>query len=150
MMREICLKPIDESNILSAFALELAEEQKAFVSHPMRSLALGYVYPDRCRAFGVYGGEKMTGYVMLRRDPDENTHTLWHFMIDKNYQGQGYGKAALSAALDKIRSGALGDSEKVILTCNPLNKAALDLYHAFGFCETGRTEGIEIELELKL
>lgn len=150
MMRKICLKPIDERSVQAAFDLELAEEQKLFVSHPMRSLALGYVYGERCRAFGVYEGEEMAGYLMLRHDPDENAHTIWHFMIDKKCQGQGFGKAALSAALEMIRSGVLGESKKVLLTCNPGNNAALGLYHSFGFFETGRTEGIELELELKL
>ena len=43
-MNRITLKPIDESNFLDAFALQLAPGQEDFVSHPIRSLAQAYVY----------------------------------------------------------------------------------------------------------
>jgi hypothetical protein len=43
----INLKPIDESNFIDAFNLQLAEGQEQFVSHPLRSLAQAYVYRNQ-------------------------------------------------------------------------------------------------------
>ena len=149
-MKRIQLIPIDTTNILTAFDLELTDTQKVYVSHPMRSLALGYAYRDRCAPFGVYDGETMVGYAMVIYDHQEKAYTLWHFMIDKNLQGRGYGKAALRAVLDYISTGPFGDANRVLLTCNPDNAGALKLYSAAGFEATGRTSGIEIELELYL
>lgn len=149
-MKTIALVPINADNILAAFALELEEYQKTYVSHPMRSLALAYVYPNQCMPFGLYSGEHMVGYVMLRFDPSENACILWHFMIDKSRQGQGIGKSALAAVLDLIRTKSLGDADQILLTCHPENAAALKLYHAAGFVQTGRMEGAEIELKLPL
>ena len=149
-MKKIELKPICGDNILSAFDLELEDRQKVYVSHPMRSLALGYAYHDCCRAFGIYDGEKMAGYIMLRFDAGNHACTIWHFMIDRSLQGHGYGYSALAAALEYIRSEAGFDCRRVTLTCHPKNDAALGLYRRFGFRETGRMEGVEIELELPL
>lgn len=43
----ISLQPINESNFLQAFALEVSEDQQRFVSDPIRSLAQAYVYRDQ-------------------------------------------------------------------------------------------------------
>lgn len=147
-MNAIVLKPIDRGNILCAFDLKLEEGQKIFVSHPMRSLALGYVYHDICRPFGIYNGGRMIGYIMLRFEVETDSCVIWHFMIDREHQGHGCGAAALSAALDYIRSA--GNYRQVLLTCHPKNEAALKLYQRFGFMETGRVEGVENELKLTL
>lgn len=45
----ITLKPIDESNFLDAFHLQLRDDQTQYVSHPIRSLAQAYVYRNQCR-----------------------------------------------------------------------------------------------------
>lgn len=147
MMRKIDLKPINEGNVLTAFDLRLDDAQKLFVSHPMRSLALGYAYGARCHAFGLYDGNLMVGYVMIRFD-ENDTAVLWHFMIDREHQGKGCGKAALRSALDYIQTCSC--TRRVLLTCHPANRAALGLYRSEGFAETGRTEGLEIELALEL
>jgi len=147
-MKNIALRPIDEANIQDAFALELEEDQRSFVSHPMRSLALGYACRERCRAFGVYVGDRMAGYVMIVLDAGTADYRLWHFMIDRSCQGRGIGKAALNAALDHIRSRPLGPVGRILLTCNPANEVALKLYRSAGFRETGRMEKGELELEL--
>ena len=82
-MNHITLRSIDKSNFLDAFRLELAEEQEAFVSHPIRSLAQAYVYYHQCTPFGIYAGEAMVGYVMVIYDQDTGEYNLWHLMIDK-------------------------------------------------------------------
>ena len=59
------VKPICEDNFVNAFHLKLAEGQEGSVSPPIRSLAQAYVYRDRCCPFGIYAGERMTGYVTV-------------------------------------------------------------------------------------
>ena len=71
-------------------------------------------------------------------------------MIDKAYQGRGYGKAAMQRVLSYIASKPFGNSNHVSLTCAPDNKAAYGLYKRLGFNESGRSDEDEVELELYL
>ena len=126
-MVDITLRPIDESNFIDCFNLQLGDGQDKFVSHPIRSLAQAYVYRDQCQPFGVYAGDTMAGYVMVIYDYDEEAYNIWHMMIDKAYQGRGYGKAAMQRVLSYIASKPFGNSNHVSLTCAPDNKAAYGL-----------------------
>ena len=102
-MSGVSLRQIDEGNFLDCFALKLAEGQERFVSSPVRSLAQAYVYRRCCTPFGVYAGETMVGYVMVIYDSDENTYNLWHLMIDRRFQGRGYGRAMLDFVCAQYR-----------------------------------------------
>ena len=146
----ITLQPITEENFLDAFNLKLKKEQESFVSHPVRSLAQAYVYRDQCQPFGIYHEDIMVGYVMVIYDYDEEVYNIWHMMIDKAYQGRGYGKAAMQRVLSYIASKPFGNSNHVSLTCAPDNKAAYGLYKRLGFNESGRSDEDEVELELYL
>ena len=88
----------------------------------------------------------MVGYVMVIYDYDEEVYNIWHMMIDRGEQGKGYGKAAFAAVLDYIRTKPFGKSDRILLTCNRENPAALGLYQSFGFCPTGNGDEDEIEL----
>ena len=67
-------------------------------------------------------------------------------MIDKKYQGRGYGREALRLVLDYIATKPFGDSDRIALTCNRDNSAALKLYESMGFSATGQEYDDEIEL----
>ena len=149
-MIQITLKRIDEDNFVDAFRLELGEHQNRFVSHPIRSLAQAYVYYHQCTPFGIFLEETMVGYVMVIYDYDLDEYNIWHMMIDKKFQGRGYGEAAMEACLDYIATKPFGASNRVVLTCHKENFAALALYHKFGFVETGNHDDEEIELALEL
>lgn len=146
----VTLRKIDENNFLDAFHLQLAEGQERFVSHPIRSLAQVYVYYHQCTPFGVYDGDTMVGYVMVIYDYDVPEYDVWHMMIDASMQGHGYGRAALQAVLDYIRTKPFGDSNRVALTCNHENAAALKLYQEAVFQSTGVSDEDESEYALTL
>ncbi len=149
-MVDITLRPIDESNFIDCFNLQLGDGQDKFVSHPIRSLAQAYVYRDQCQPFGVYAGDTMAGYVMVIYDYDEEAYNIWHMMIDRAFQGRGYGKKAMERCLEYIRTKPFGGSGRVALTCHEGNAAALGLYTSLGFLPTGQRDGEEIELALEL
>ena len=148
--RVVELKPIPEDNFIDAFNLKLAPEQEEFVSHPVRSLAQAYVYRNQCQPFGIYADEKMVGYVMVIYDYDIPEYDIWHMMIDESLQGRGYGSEALDKVIDYIRTKPFGDSDRVALTCNKDNAAALRLYERKGFVATGAVYDDEVELALTL
>lgn len=148
--KEIQLKIIDETNFLDCFRLELADGQERFVSHPIRSLAQAYVYYHQCTPFGIYAGETLVGYVMVIYDYDNDTYNLWHLMIDRKYQGQGYGRQAVQKCLEYIAGKPFGSGNTVLLTCNEANTTAIFLYKSLGFRPTGAVDEDEIEMALSL
>lgn len=149
-MGTIQLKRIDESNFLQAFRLKVDEGQEGFVSSPIRSLAQAYVYYRQCTPFGIFHGDTMVGYVMVLYDYDLAEYDIWHMMVDAAHQHQGIGTIALEKCLEYIASKPFGPSNRVVLTCNKSNAAALRLYHHCGFLETGNTDEDELELALLL
>ena len=149
-MNTLSLKRIDESNFLECFGLELAEGQDRFVSHPIRSLAQAYVYYNQCTPFGIFHEGTMVGYVMVIYDHDEETYNLWHMMIDKKYQGKGYGRAAVALCLDYIRTKPFGSSGVVLLSCHKENGRAMGIYEQYGFAATGECDDDEIMMKLTL
>lgn len=146
----INLKVINEDNFLDAFQLKLADGQERYVSNPIRSLAQAYVYRKQCQPFGIYDGDEMVGYVMVIYDYAIPEYDIWHMMIDASRQGRGYGSAALRLVLEYIKTKPFGDSNRVTLTCNKDNQAALKVYHKAGFVETGEGDEEEIELSQRL
>ena len=74
----------------------------------------------------------------------QNSYNLWRFMIDRRYQGKGYGKAAMRLILDFIVTQPCGPAELCWLSYGPENTAAKALYAAFGFRETGEWDGDEV------
>jgi len=146
----IHIKPITENNFIDAFNLNLGKGQEEFVSHPIRSLAQAYVYRDQCQPFGICADEKMVGYVMVIYDYDAPEYDIWHMMIDKEEQGKGYGRQAVERVIEYIRTKPFGDSDRIALTCNKANPAALNLYKGMGFVTTGNEDGDEIEMAMIL
>ena len=140
------LRAITEENFIDAFNLKLADGQEKFVSHPIRSLAQAYVYRNQCQPFGIYAADKMIGYVLVIYDYDVPEYDIWHMMIDKDKQGQGYGSEALDQIVKYIMTKPFGDSDRVALTCNKHNYIARALYENKGFSASGNEDDDEIEL----
>ena len=80
----------------------------------------------------------------------KENYCLWRLMIDKKYQGKGYGFQALDAAVRLIRSFPFGEAKKVWLSYEPENTRARELYLRYGFRENGEMCGNEIIAVLEL
>ena len=146
--KRIELRRIEESNFIDCFNLELDEGQDKFVSHPIKSLAKAYVYYNQCTPFGIYADDKMVGYVMVIYDYDAEEYDIWHLMIDKKYQGNGFGKKAVKRCMEYISTKPFGSSNKVALTCHENNLKGIKLYKSLGFEATGNRDEDEIEMAM--
>ena len=69
-------------------------------------------------------------------------------MIDRTFQGEGYGRAALGKALDEIRS--IPRVTRIFISYMPGNPVAKPFYESFGFREVGTDEDGEMIAELAL
>ena len=141
----IHLEKVTYDNVVDVCKLKVNKEQKNFVANNKSSLIEAYltlemgnhVYP-----FAICLDKKVIGFVMIGYDDyDEGdpeylkNYFIWRFMIDKKYQGKGYGKEALKLAIDFIKTEPCGEAKACFLSYEPENEIAKKLYKEFGFVE---------------
>ena len=133
----IRLVDVDESNFEALRRLEVGPEQHRFLDSPLGILARGYVYrAQRARVLAVLAAGEPVG-LLLVEDMDEAPacYDLQQFMIDRRFQGRGYGAAALGRLLEQLRrERKYGDVEVCV---HRENAAALALFQGAGFVDTG-------------
>lgn len=157
------LDKINAKNVQDILKLNVSENQKSFVAGNDASIieaytavtANGYAFP-----FGIYDDEMPVGFLMIGFGVYDywddapkiayGNYNLWRLMIDEKYQTRGYGKTAVSLALQFIRTFPCGKAEYCWVSYEPENNIARRLYASFGFCETGETDGTELIALLKL
>ena len=88
----------------------------------------------------------MFAFELTSSDPNDR-YWLWRFMIDRNFQGKGYGSAALEKIIDYFRNHG---ADHILLSTKENNTSALSLYHKYQFAETGEMNEDEIVLRLNL
>ncbi len=161
---QIHLEKITWDNYYKLTGLGVKKEQRNYVASNATSLIHAYIALSQGEIkpfpFGIYLGEKPIGFVMIGfngyedGDPEfmKDTYFIWRFMIDRRYQGKGYGRQAFQLALDFVRTLPCGPSELCWLSYEPENEAAKKLYASFGFVEApeGYVEGEEMPAILKL
>ena len=81
---------------------------------------------------------------------EKDSYDVRRFMIDKRYQGKGFGREAVRLALEFIRTWPSGRSEACVTSYTPENEVATKLYASFGFVENGDIVDDEIVAVLKL
>ena len=148
--RNVRLVKVDTKNFDALINLKPFESQRSFVADNIYSLAeaCANIAEGRyAQPFGIYDGETPVGFLMIGfdiadQDADRekfplltNNYLIWRFMIDKNHQKKGYGKAAVQLALDFIRTWPCGEAEYCWLSYEPENETAGKLYRSFGFIE---------------
>ena len=165
--RNVRLVRVDTKNFDALIDLKPFESQENFVAPNIYSLAEACANTAEGRyaqPFGIYDGETPVGFLMIGfviADDDaerekypflNNNYLIWRFMIDRNHQNKGYGKAAMQLALDFIRTWPCGEAEYCWLSYEPENETARKLYRSFGFMEAEKMpEGWdEIPAVLKL
>ncbi|HFH9837547.1 TPA: GNAT family N-acetyltransferase [Streptococcus suis] len=100
------LKPVDESSYQAVLDLTVAEADKGFVAPNVRSLADAWLYRDNGDVFpyAIWADEQVVGFALIDIDEDIQQYMLWRFMIGQEFQGKGYGQAALEVVIDQARA----------------------------------------------
>ena len=139
---KIRLEPVSDKNREAVLKLTVREDQP-FVAPNDVSLRqadeANAEDPGVARPFAIYADEKLVGFCMFAFDPEEedpdDRYWLWRFMIDRRYQGNGYGRQAMKLALDFIRTFPAGEAKYCWLSFEPKNEVARNLYRSLGFEE---------------
>lgn len=150
MRQDVELRDVTADNWQAVASLALAPDQKDLVASNAESLVEARSDPD-ARPRAVYAGERVVGFLMYDAgdaDDEPREALIYRFMIDRNHQGKGYGRAALARAIDEIK--AIGGVGRISISYMPDNPTAKPFYASFGFVEAGVDEDGEMIAELAL
>lgn len=137
----ISLVPVNKDNWRDIAVLEVKEEQSEYV-------ASGSYYLCLCNYDGLWNplaiqlDDQIIGFMMWAIDDDDNSCWLGGITIDKEYQGLGYGKAAVKEALEVLSKEH--SYKNFALSYNPENKGARHVYTSLGFEENDEMEDEEV------
>ena len=137
-MSKITTRPVTQENWRAALALDVRPDQRNFTPTVAISLAKAYIQPDGAvyDPIAIYASKVMVGFYSFIYIPsDPRFIYLGGFLIDKAYQGRGYGRAALADFLETVKRNYPQCSE-VLLTVHPQNQVAQGLYQSVGFVKT--------------
>ena len=140
------LHEITKDNYEECLALSVSENQMSYVASNTYSLAQAWVYKNTAFPFAIYLDELIVGFIMLGYYEVLQRYNLWRFMIDKKYQGRGYGKQALLIGINYLVKNF--NVKEIFTSVVPENIHAKKLYNIVGFNETGELSGNEIVMKL--
>jgi diamine N-acetyltransferase len=160
-MALITLQPVTADNFVECIELTPTADQQAggYIASNVLSLAQAYV--ERWWVpLAVYADTTMIGFVLHGRWPESGFAAFWgdkpkpgidhilRMLIDRHYQGQGYGKATLTALIERIKMqpGCLA----IELNYDRENISATRLYAGCGFQPIKENEAGEISARLSV
>lgn len=157
------LKKINRKNVADILKLEVFDNQKSFVATNNSSIIEAYIAiteNNHVFTFGIYNDDKPVGFLMIGFDVNSDdegapriakgNYNIWRLMIDKKFQGKGFGKKAMELALEFINTFPCGTAKYCWLSYESENDVARQLYKSVGFVGTDEKDGEEIVAILKL
>ena len=143
----ITLRQVNKKNVDECLKLELSKEQEGFVAPNTYSVIAGLFY-DNWNSRCICNDDRIIGFLLYGTEDDSNRTMLLRYMIDKNYQGKGYGKETLLKLFDLIRIEY--GNIKFYTIVSPENAAASKLYEKVGFIKTEEMMWDETLMEIQL
>jgi diamine N-acetyltransferase len=136
-MMDVRLVDLTKHNWEQVAALEVGPGQEQFVAPNLRTIAETQFEPSAVRRVIVKGGVPI-GLAVYVLDPEDDEWWLWRFMIARDEQGRGHGRAALEQLIDEWR--AIPGCTRVFVGYKPENMIAERLYVSLGFVPGGMAE----------
>lgn len=136
-IRRIC----DDTDLWYAVVeCRLAPGQEEYVNPAGFSIGRAYLNPDQNIPCIILKEQTPIGYIVLRQwDGSANS---WSYYLDRQYQGQGYGKAAAGLAVKILK--AADPAVPIKLSAEQENKKAHRLYQSIGFRLSGERDGDDL------
>ena len=133
----VSLTELNEENWTDFAKLSVDERQQRFLASNIGIIARGYIYrSSRAQVIGIVADGKPAGLAMVRDlDEEPACYELQQFMIDKNFQGKGYGFKALELILARLKEEQKYDCVEVCVKKE--DTQAIHVYEKAGFDDTG-------------
>jgi len=130
-------REVTKENLISLIDLEVFDNQKDQVATNAISIAQGN-YNEKSWFRGIYKGDEPVGFAMLYLDYEKSYYAVWRFMIDKKYQGKGYGMDSMNL-IKKVVKEKAPEAKELHLSYVPKEKGGADeFYRKAGFKDTGK------------
>ena len=130
----VCIKPIttQEDLAFAIFVCQLTDDQKELVNPAGFSIGRAYLFREDNFPCIIYNARKEpVGFINLCKWLGKGDAYSWSFYIDKDHQGQGYGRSAAQAAVRILKAANLRMTIK--LSTERSNEKAQRLYRSLGF-----------------
>lgn len=139
----LSLKEINESNFYDVCNLEVKENQQDFVASNTMSLAECYLFEKNGNwvlPLAIYNGNDLIGFTMITKGnigvntpkKYENSFCILRMMIDKRYQGKGFGYKILKQIINLLESIS-NPNELIWISTEKENVKAISFYTKAGF-----------------
>jgi diamine N-acetyltransferase len=143
----ITLKEITEDNWEEASQLSVEAEQENYVASNVYSLAQSQFHRSWV-PLGIYDEQTMVGFLMYGQDDTPGEYWIIRLMIDKKYQGRGYGRIAMQEIIEHLAHHP--ETRAILTSYVPGNQVAAKLYAGLGFEKTGQIEDGEEVVRLQI
>ena len=101
----VSLSEVGAGNWRDCAALEVTEDQRAFVAPVTRYLAMCAYGDTPWRPLAVEADGRVVGFAIWAVDPDDQSYWIGGLVVDAAEQRKGYGRAVVQALLDRARAG---------------------------------------------
>ena len=131
---------ITDASRKDAEALTLFPDQKGFIESVAECLQEADE-EERWQPYGIYDDKTLIGFTMYGCLSEASWGTrVWmdRLLIDRRFQGKGYGKAAVDALKERLFHEY--DTDKIYLSVYDYNPHAVSLYKKAGFEYTGELD----------
>jgi len=147
---QIELRDVTKENWLECINLKLKPHQDGFISSNLFSLAQSRYEPCRVPCAIYNDQNQMIGFIMYNDEPleDDGTYRISRLMIDKAYQGNGYGRAAALEAIERLRD--VPDCQEIVLNYASDNEAAATFWKSLGFVVFSQYDNLHLVAKLRL
>jgi len=143
----IRLQELNDSNWRECAALQLADEEKAFIASNVYTIAEWKFEADSIIK-AIYFNNTLIGMLAYYLHDGQHGYFYWlyHLMIQKEHQGKGYGEAAVKLAIKEMQE--LGATDIRTMTM-PGNIRPQNLYQKLGFKQIGTLDGGDLFFRLQ-
>lgn len=141
------LREVSAADARAVMLLQVAPSQRRFVAPNAVSLGQAAFSPEAWPR-AIYADDVPVGFAMLSLDRDAHEYGLWRFMIDEQFQGLGYGRAAVGRVVEFVRT--LPGATALMVSWVPGDGSPEAFYLGLGFEPTGEMEGDEVVGRLEL
>lgn len=133
---------LNAENWYECCELEVSKEQKKYIEPNAVSIAQSKFEPS-LKPYAIYAEEKVVGFLMYNTVPEElDGYWVYRIMVDKQFQGEGIGKAATKLMMSEMVHSL--KVKKIVVGYQPENMDAHNLYASLGFIDKGDRFGKEM------
>jgi len=129
--------------IYAAYDCQLTDEQKDLVNPAWFSIGRAYLFKEDNYPCIIYNEKnRAIGFINLCKWLGSGDAYSWSYFIDKENQGQGYGKQAARLAVNILKSA--NSTKRIKLATEICNLKAQQLYKYLGFEKLPEMDGDDI------